>query len=245
MDTRLDNPILAILGYHKIGEPSTGAPTTCWYIPEPIFREHLHYLSVHGWEVISAERFVQGLSEPDTLPLRAALLTFDDGYKSMLSITAPCLLEFGYPSVAFIPTKYVGGHNDWDSGRQPPERVCSWDDLRELEQGGCSIQSHGVRHAGFAGLAQQEQEEELCRSKAVIEAELGKPVQIFAYPYGQVSSDRSALCGALKRAGYRAACLFQNPGAVIKLPAEDIYFLPRVPMFAYSDLSTLLPSKPM
>lgn len=94
----------------------------------------------------------------------------------------------------------------------------------------------------FARLAQQEQEEELCRSKAVIEAELGKPVEIFAYPYGQVSSDRRALCGALKRAGYRAACLFPNPGGVSKLPIEDIYFLPRVPMFANSDLPTLLPS---
>jgi peptidoglycan/xylan/chitin deacetylase (PgdA/CDA1 family) len=200
VDTRLGNPILAILGYHKIGEPSAGARTTPWYIPERTLREHLHYLYAHGWEAISAERFLKGLSEPKTLPLHAVLLTFDDGYKTMLSVTSRCLAEFGCPSVAFIPTQYVGGRNEWDSGREPPEPICGWDDLRELEQRGCSIQSHGVRHEGFARLAQPEQEQELCRSKAAIEAELGKPVEIFAYPYGQVSSDRSALCGALKRA---------------------------------------------
>jgi peptidoglycan/xylan/chitin deacetylase (PgdA/CDA1 family) len=242
VDARLGNSRLAILGYHKIGEPSAGARTTAWYIPERTFKEHLHYLSTQSWEAISAERFLKGLSEPDSLPLRAVLLTFDDGYKTMLSITSRCLAEFGYPSVAFIPTHYIGGHNDWDNGRELREPICSWDDLRELEQCGCSIQSHGVRHEGFARLAQQEQEEELCRSKAVIEAELGKPVEIFAYPYEQVSSDRRALCEALKRAGYRAACLFPNPGGVSKVPVEDIYFLPRVPMFVNSDLPTLLPS---
>jgi peptidoglycan/xylan/chitin deacetylase (PgdA/CDA1 family) len=186
---------------------------------------------------------VQGLSEPDTLPLRAALLTFDDGYKTMLSIAAPCLREFGYPSVAFIPTQYVGGHNDWDRGREPREPICSWDDLRELEHCGCSIQSHSVRHELFDALSAHEQVEELNHSKAIIEAQLNKSVEIFAYPYGRVGSDTRTLREALQCAGYRAACLFPIPGRASALAAEDVYFLPRLAMFASSNLLALLPSQ--
>lgn len=47
-----------------------------------------------------------------------------------------------------------------------------------------SVQSHGASHRPFSKLDPAEQEEELIRSQAVLEAGLGKPAQVFAYPYG-------------------------------------------------------------
>jgi peptidoglycan/xylan/chitin deacetylase (PgdA/CDA1 family) len=232
------SPALAILGFHKIGEPPVGARSTPWYIPEATFRNQLRYLSTNGWEVISVASFLRGLSEPETLPRRAALLTFDDGYKSMLRVASRCLSDFGYPSVAFIPTQFVGGYNDWDREREPFEEICDWDGLRELERCGCSIQSHGVRHKSFSRLPPREQQEELYKSKMILEEKLGKSVEVFAYPYGLVGRDRTALSALLERNGYRAACLF--PGGVSKLPVANNYFLPRVDMFPHSDLRTLL-----
>jgi peptidoglycan/xylan/chitin deacetylase (PgdA/CDA1 family) len=232
------NSVLAILGFHKIGEPPAGARSTPWYIPEATFRNQLRFLSTNGWEVISIASFLRGLSEPETLPRRAALLTFDDGYKSMLRVASRSLSEFGYPSVAFIPTQFVGGYNDWDHEREPFEEICDWDGLRELERRGCSIQSHGVRHKSFSRLPPNEQQEELCESKRILEEKLGKPVEVFAYPYGLVGRDRSALSALLERNGYRAACLF--PGGISKLPVANNYFLPRVDMFSDSDLRSLL-----
>ena len=176
------------------------------------------------------------------MPPRAALLTFDDGYKSMLRVASRALSEFGYPSMAFIPTQFVGGYNDWDRGREPLEEICDWDGLHELERLGCSIQSHGVRHKSFSRLRPNEQQEELYESKRVLEEKLDKPVEMFAYPYGLVGRDRSALSALLERNGYRAACLF--PGGISKLPSANNYFLPRVDMFPHSDLRTLLTSVP-
>lgn len=238
MNAQLGDSVLAILSFHKIGEPPAGAQTTPWYIPETTFRHHLHYLSTHGWEIISLDGFLRALSEPESLPRRAALLTFDDGYKSMLDAASRCLGEFGYPSVAFIPTHFVGGYNEWDSGREPREEICNWDDLRELDRRRFSIQSHGVRHESFSNLAQQKQEEELCQSKSIIEAKLGKPVEVFAYPYGHVGTDKTALSELLKRNGYRAACLWS--GGISKPPLDNRYFLARVGMLRNSDLPTLL-----
>jgi len=232
--------MLAILGFHKIGEPPAGAGSSRWYVPGPTFRNQLKALTMSGWEVISIDAFLKGLSEPDSLPPRAALLTFDDGYKSVLEVASPLLSEFGYPSVVFVPTQFVGGYNDFDQGIEPREPICSWNDLRELERRGCSIQSHGVRHSSFPELAHEEQQEELRHSKDVIEAELGKPVEVFAFPYGQAGMDRMRVRELLQRTGYRAACLFD--GGVSKLPFHNAYCLTRVPMYPDSDLTALLGS---
>jgi peptidoglycan/xylan/chitin deacetylase (PgdA/CDA1 family) len=237
----MNDSVLAILAFHKIGEPPGRAQTTPWYIPEATFRTHLHYLSAHGWEVISVEGLLKGLSEPESLPRRAALLTFDDGYKSLLGTASRCLNQFGYPSVAFVSTRFVGKYNEWDKGIEPREAICTWDELRELERRGCSIQSHGVGHRSFENLAPQEQEEELRQSKSIIEAELGKPVEVFAYPYGEVKSGRSTLNELLKRIGYRAACLCD--GKVNRPPWDNDYSLARVTMFPDSDIPSLLSSR--
>jgi peptidoglycan/xylan/chitin deacetylase (PgdA/CDA1 family) len=238
MNAHLGRPVLAVLAFHKIGQPPTLTWRNPWYIPEATFRGHLRYLSSNGWEVISVDTFLRALSAPECLPQRAALLTFDDGYKSLLKSASACLREFGYPSVVFVPTHFVGGHNDFDRGQQPEEEICTWDDLRELANHGFSIQSHGVRHVPLPGLTQDQKEEELGRSRSIIEAELGKPVEVFAYPYGHVCPDERAVSKLLKRSGYRAA--FRFGGGIAALPLGNAYFLPRVDMYPWSDLTTLL-----
>ena len=77
--------VLAILGYHKIGKPPPGGWETWFYIPEGTFANHLSHLREHGWQVIDLATFLRGLAVPESLPERAALLTFDDGYRSIRS----------------------------------------------------------------------------------------------------------------------------------------------------------------
>jgi peptidoglycan/xylan/chitin deacetylase (PgdA/CDA1 family) len=240
MNAQLGCSILAILAYHKIGDPPRSNSPNRWYIPKATFRDHLRYLSSSAWEVISVDALLRALAGSESLPQRAALLTFDDGYKSLLDTASSCLRQFGFPSVAFIPTQFVGGYNDFDGGREPKEAICSWDDLRELERHGCSIQSHGVRHLSMSSLGQEAQEEELVSSKRTIESELGKSVEVFSYPYGRVSEDRPAVSELLKRVGYQAACLFG--GGVTALPVKNAYYLPRVDLYPHSDLAKLLVS---
>ena len=111
MRNQLGGRNLAILGYHKIGEPPPGGWPTWFYVPEEIFVGHLSYLREHGWQVIDLLALLRGITAPETLPERAALLTFDDGYRSMLTVALPWLLRFGYPAVLFVPTDYIGGFN--------------------------------------------------------------------------------------------------------------------------------------
>ena len=238
MRSRLDGQRLAILGYHKIGEPPLGGWQTWFYVPEQLFVGHLSYLRKHGWQVIDVLALFRGITAPESFPERAALLTFDDGYLSMRTVALPWLLRFEYPAVLFVPTDYIGGFNGFDAGYEPEEPICDWDDLRELERSGVSIQSHGASHRSFSKLGLPEQEKELARSKIALEAGLEKPVEAFAYPYGDGGTEPRSTGRALERAGYRAGCLYK--GGPNPLPIAEPYHLTRLAMGPDTDLQVAL-----
>lgn len=238
MRTRSNGRRLLILGFHKIGEPPRGVPRTSYYIPETTFAGYLSLLRENGWRIISLATFLKGLKEKDSLPPRAALLTFDDGYRSMREVVLPMLLQFRCPAVLFVPTDFIGGSSEFDSGVEPKEPICSWRDLRELGRWGVSVQSHGASHRPFSELGPAELEEELLRSKAVLESRLRRAVEVFAYPYGDDGVKPSVVKRALLRTGYRAACLFG--GGPIHLPVTDPFRLPRLAMEPSTNLLGIL-----
>ncbi len=88
---------LATLSFHKIGEPPRNGWKTWFYISEKPFTRQLGFLARHGWKVIDLATFLQGLAEPEIRPPKAALLTFDDGYRSMRRVALPWLRRFRYP----------------------------------------------------------------------------------------------------------------------------------------------------
>jgi peptidoglycan/xylan/chitin deacetylase (PgdA/CDA1 family) len=229
-----DDRIVAILGYHKVGAPSAGAWETWYYVPEPTFVAQLSCLRDDGWSVIDVATFLRGLEAPANLPPRAALITFDDGYRSVLKVALPCLLRFGYPAVHFVPTDFIGGRNKFDGGAEPEEPICDWDELRELERQAVAVQAHSASHRHFSTLGPAGLEEELTRSKQVLEDGLGRPVEVFAFPYGDDGIDPQATGRALRRAGYRAACLYG--GGPNRLPVDNPYRLRRLAMGPDTDL---------
>lgn len=230
--------VVAILGYHKIGQPSVGGWETWFYVPEDTFGEHLRDLREAGWQVLDVQALLRGLAEPDSLPERSALITFDDGYRSTLRVAVPWLRRFGHPAVIFVPTDFIGGCNAFDADCEPEEALCDWDDLRELERCGVSVQSHGLGHRRLSELAPAAWREELFRSKEVLEGGLGKRVELFSYPYGDGGADPREVADALGRAGYRAACLYG--GGANGVPVPNPYALTRLALGPDTDLRALL-----
>jgi peptidoglycan/xylan/chitin deacetylase (PgdA/CDA1 family) len=228
---------LAILGYHKIGEPPDGWWT--WnYVPEAIFADQLSVLLERGWTVIDHRAFLLGLDTPQSLPHRSALITFDDGYRSFAHTALPVLRRFGFPAVIFVPTCYVGGTNSFDRDIEPEEEICDWNELMELENWRVSVQSHGVTHQGFSELDPQQLREELVRSKVELELGLAKSIETFSFPYGDDGREPDALRNLLMESGYRAACLYG--GGVNSLPGANRYRLTRLAMGPDIDLAELL-----
>jgi peptidoglycan/xylan/chitin deacetylase (PgdA/CDA1 family) len=229
---------LAVLGYHKIGPPPIGFPPTWFYVLEETFIKHLTFLKEEQWVVIDLDTFLGGLEDPETLPDRAVLLTFDDGCKSMIGSALDCLRRFGFPAVVFIPADYIGRRNLFDAGIEPEEPICDWADLKKLDAAGVSIQSHSASHRKFSTLDLAELERELIGSKATVEAGLGESVTAIAFPFGDSGSDRAETETLLAKAGYRAAFLYGggpfDPGRLHR------YRIPRLAMGPDTDLRTAL-----
>src|SRR5918992_5003759 len=97
MSEQDDGRQLAILSFHKVGEPPTDGCETWNYVPQAAFVGHIGMLLDEGWQFIDLPTFWHGLAEPASLPRRAAMLTFDDGYRSWLRTVLPYLRDQGLP----------------------------------------------------------------------------------------------------------------------------------------------------
>ena len=239
---RIDTPKisrrLAVLGFHKIGPPPPGQSSTWFYISESIFEGVLGWLQKSSWQVIDAETFLRGLDLPNSLPERAVLLTFDDGYRSMRHIALPLLRSFGFPSVLFVPVSYIGATNSFDADVEPEEPICDWDDLEELQGGKVSIQSHGVTHRRLSTLDDVELRYEIEHSKIAIESRIGHAVKLFSFPYGDNGREPRVTTAILREAGYSAAFLYG--GKLNVTPANDRFGLQRLAMGPDTDLAVSL-----
>lgn len=245
MNNNNDNhKVIAILGYHKVGDPPADGWYTWSYVPDAIFKAQLDYLKENNWQVISLKMFIELLSNPDMLPAKTVLLTFDDGYRSNLQIVAPILQQYQYPAVIFVPAAYITGYNAFDADifYEPKEAICNWQELAELNEKGIAVQSHGVHHAHFSQLTKDEIRAEIFESKAVLESKLGKAVSLFSFPYGDNGLDADETDCILKEAGYKAACLYGAGGKPMHTPLSSPYRLMRIPVGPDTDMKLALDS---
>ena len=102
------------------------------------------------------------------------------------------------------------------------ERIMlNWEEIREMQESG----SHTMTHPILTRMNPEAAYDEICRSKTIIEARLGTPIDLFAYPNGTINDFNDELAGMLKRSGYRAACTTVHGIAV---QGMDPYMLPRI-----------------
>jgi peptidoglycan/xylan/chitin deacetylase (PgdA/CDA1 family) len=92
-----------VLCYHAIRpdrQPDGVMPFEGIHVRRALFREHCRVLSRLCHPISFAQWRDSGRNRAD-LPQRPVLLTFDDGYRSMLTEAVPVLEEFGVPAVLF------------------------------------------------------------------------------------------------------------------------------------------------
>ena len=143
-----------------------------------------------------------------SLPRRAVVVTFDDGFAST-SRARPALEEAGFPGTVFVVTDFVESGDALSfiadgSGPDAADELAplGWSELAELRELGWEVGSHTVTHPRLPDLDDRELRRELEQSRETIERRLGN-CETLAYPYG-AADERVA--GAAAEAGYLAAC---------------------------------------
>jgi peptidoglycan/xylan/chitin deacetylase (PgdA/CDA1 family) len=84
-------------------------------------------------------------------------------------------------------------------------RMLDWDQVRAMYRGGVFFGAHTMTHPSVSRLDVDELEEELGRSRRILEERLGVPVTDFSYPFGKPSDRSLAAEEFLTGCGYRSA----------------------------------------
>lgn len=161
---------LVVLLYHRVGAGGREIDLD----PED-FRRHVAYLAASGM-VRSLDEALEGETPG------GVVVTVDDGYRDFHESVLPVFAEHRVPALLYLATGLVA-----DGGSSGPDAL-SWHHLEEaVATGLVAVGSHTHSHADLSRATEREAEEEMLRSKGMIEDRLGVACRHFAYPWGVAS----------------------------------------------------------
>jgi len=210
-----DSLRVPILVYHSVmpHHPGQTAEQRVLDVDDSVFAAQMRYLVEGGYRVVSFAALVDALEGRDTLPTRAVVITFDDGWENQYRHAFPILRRFGLPATFFVFTTSIGKDS----------KLMTWQQLSELQAAGMTIGSHTRTHPALpyyhAAL-----HNEVAMSRADIAQHLGHAPDFFAYPFGAWDAQSAA---SARTAGYRAARTYR--GGPWNAPS-DVYHLRAVPV---------------
>src|SRR5512139_4148559 len=111
--------LLRILVYHRIGDPGEDDglldPSLLSATPEQ-FEQQVKFLREH-YRLLSIRDLLQAIEAKESLPPKAVMVTFDDGYHDFLETAWPILESYQVPALMFLATGFLS-HEDqlfwWD-----------------------------------------------------------------------------------------------------------------------------------
>src|SRR4029453_15183011 len=193
-----DQPSVPILLYHRLGPVSPDEMT----VTTPVFEAQLKLIQERGYKVIPLSALMAALGDSAApLPERAVVLTADDGHRTVYSDMFPLIQRLKIPVTLFI----------YPSAISNADYAMTWAQLAEMKASGLAdIQSHTFWHPNFnvdrKRLAPPAYEkfanDQLTKSKSVLEQKLGGKVDLLAWPFGIHDEQLEKWAGA---AGYVAA----------------------------------------
>ena len=161
-------------------------------------------------------------------------LSFDDGFKNIVSNAAPVLKKHHVPALFFVPTSFINAsyENVADycvriAEYKSPIEMCTWEDLKNVMDMGFVIGSHTRTHARFADVSRDPErlKAELVGSKEDIEKNLGCKCQTISWPYGKRQDADQISVEATRSVGYRAC--FGAFRGVVRNGGGNPYMIPR------------------
>lgn len=204
-----DIPVLLFHEVNEAGEPGR-------YLSPAKFTAMMDYLKDRRFQVLALEDYLEIVQGRKRAPRRPVVITFDDGERSVYSVSYPVLKARAFPAAVFLVSGFIGRtlyhvleeRSYWD--RRPPEtrgtiwkfEMIGWDEVRRMAEDGISFHAHSKTHAPLTALDPDFLAEEILASKKTIEEETGREVRYFAYPWGEFNETVAA---RLKKAGYAAA----------------------------------------
>ena len=219
----MSNNKTTVLMYHALVE-KRDSDLHPVHIEIAMFEQQMGWLHAQGYDGITVEEWYSRWSAKQ-LSRPAVVITFDDGYSSLMDRAAPILKKYGFAATLFLTTDFVGMpafNAEFAQAVPPCQRPLTWAEVQTLQVAGWDIQAHSCSHRPHAALPIAQLKAELETSKQIIVNQLNNRVKFYAFPYGNYN--RQAL-KALQDAGYWAGFAVHS-GQIS--PTSDLRRLPRI-----------------
>lgn len=177
---RFSSPVV-VTAFHRVNDLIPEDGLTC---SSEKFEKFCQYFREH-FRVLPFSEQVAGLRRG--VDVRGTLsITFDDGYLDNYEVAVPILRRYGLPATFFVATDFIGSNKvaPWDKGLNRSMQWMDWDHVRKISDYGFEIGCHTASHLDLGVADHDTVKSELIRSRKILEEKLGKPVNLFAYPFG-------------------------------------------------------------
>lgn len=178
------NSLIPVLIYHDIS--AAKQPTDSYTVERELLARELDHLKTKGYTPLTFAG-AQLLREQNKLPNKPIIISFDDALPGQRQVI-DLLRERGMSATFFIPSDLVGDTTHM-----------SWDGIRSVAGAGMEIGGHTKNHVHLREMKGEGLTNEIVGDKQHIEAEIGKPITVFAYPYREKSDAADEI---VARAGY-------------------------------------------
>jgi peptidoglycan/xylan/chitin deacetylase (PgdA/CDA1 family) len=194
---------VVVLLYHRVGHDAGEIE-----LPPEMFEAHLEELTASE-RILTLDEALEGSRGG------GVVVTFDDGYRDFADAVVPLLVKHRVPAHLYLATGGVDGG----------PAALSWSQLRDAADTGLvSVGSHTHSHADLSRASEAEVDDEMRRSRDLIEDRLGAPCRHFAYPWCVASPLAERAARRLFRSAALPAWKTNRAGRI------DPYRLGRVPI---------------
>lgn len=228
------DPIATVIVYHAVGDRPRELDPDGLFISRKQFESQMAFLARQRNVVPLSQILAPGAEGRR----RRVAITFDDGFRNVLTDAVPVLRRHALPAAVFVPTKWLGAPSGEAASAGAIETL-TVDDLRELDRLGYEIGSHSHSHLDCATAAQDRIVADLTESVVELTAALGRAPRYLAWPFGRHSP---AALEAAAQLGFELAFATDHPSrSHFAVPRTPIYRTDGASMFRFKTTDRYVP----
>lgn len=139
------NTRFVAIGFHDVTDPGQATDVDSVSVAKLV--AFLDWLKADGWTVISPADVTAAAQGRRSLPPKAIVLGFDDGYESFYTRVYPLLLAYHYHAMLSLVGQWMdqppGAMVDYGGQPVPRENFVTWDQVRRMQASGLvEVASH-------------------------------------------------------------------------------------------------------
>ncbi|MBN1889649.1 MAG: polysaccharide deacetylase family protein [Thermoflexales bacterium] len=222
------NTHLPILMYHYISDPPPGADRyrLDLSVRPADFEAQLAWLAQNDYRAITLYDLYNHLVAGFSLPDKAVILTFDDGYADAYDLALPLLQKYGFVGTFFVMTGPADRGGDG--------QYINWEQITAMSAAGMDVELHCREHYDLRNRSNEFLVYQILGGKQSLEAHTGQPVHWFAYPSGRYEA---AIIRVLKSADFWGAVTTQH---AYTHTTSGLFELPRVRIRGADSLASFI-----